>query len=253
MGLRSPLAGLFQKSGAGMIKFFRRIRQNLLAEGKTGKYLKYAFGEVVLVVIGILIALSINNWNENQKLLKEEKKLLGALVREIESNLASLEQTIQKNDTIFQQSSRFLTKGLNNPEFEYDIDDLLLVLGYAVNDLDTSIINEILGTNSRALISNDSILEQIRTLKKMYERAEKTQFYADTFWNGQIIPYLNSSGLGVYLSQVDPKEKNAFEVTLGTSFFSPLGMTNGYQSALLQSGNDLKNELEETLAVLNKD
>ncbi|PWH82679.1 hypothetical protein DIS18_10610 [Algibacter marinivivus] len=50
-----------------MIKFFRKIRKNLLTEGKTGKYFKYAIGEIVLVVIGILIALQINNWNENRK------------------------------------------------------------------------------------------------------------------------------------------------------------------------------------------
>ncbi|MFZ1791355.1 MAG: DUF6090 family protein [Saprospiraceae bacterium] len=46
-----------------MIKLFRNIRQSLLAEGKTTKYLKYATGEIILVVIGILIALQINNWN----------------------------------------------------------------------------------------------------------------------------------------------------------------------------------------------
>ena len=45
-----------------MIKFFRKIRQNLLSKGKTGKYFKYAIGEIVLVVIGILIALSINKF-----------------------------------------------------------------------------------------------------------------------------------------------------------------------------------------------
>lgn len=50
-----------------MIKFFRKIRQNLLSEGNTGKYFKYAIGQIVLVVIGILIALSINNWNEERK------------------------------------------------------------------------------------------------------------------------------------------------------------------------------------------
>lgn len=50
-----------------MIKSFRKIGQNLLSEGKTGKYLKYAIGEIVLVVIGILIALQITNWNESRK------------------------------------------------------------------------------------------------------------------------------------------------------------------------------------------
>lgn len=59
-----------------MIKFFRKIRQQLLIENKTGKYLKYALGEIVLVVIGILIALQINNWNENQKQNDFTKKLL---------------------------------------------------------------------------------------------------------------------------------------------------------------------------------
>ncbi|GLU45473.1 hypothetical protein Musp01_30970 [Muricauda sp. NBRC 101325] len=55
-----------------MIKFFRNIRKTLLNEGKTSKYLKYAVGEIILVVIGILIALHINNWNENRKIQKEQ-------------------------------------------------------------------------------------------------------------------------------------------------------------------------------------
>jgi len=54
-----------------MIKFFRKIRKNLLSEGKTTKYFKYAIGEIILVVLGILIALQINNWNENR--LKQEQ------------------------------------------------------------------------------------------------------------------------------------------------------------------------------------
>ena len=54
-----------------MIKFFRRIRQKLLSENKFSKYLIYAIGEIILVVIGILIALQINNWNEGRKLQNE--------------------------------------------------------------------------------------------------------------------------------------------------------------------------------------
>jgi len=49
-----------------MIKFFRKIRYGLIEKSKTGKHLKYAIGEIVLVVIGILIVLQINNWNTHQ-------------------------------------------------------------------------------------------------------------------------------------------------------------------------------------------
>jgi len=62
-----------------MLKLFRNIRKKLLQEGKTANYLKYAIGEIVLVVIGILIALQINNWNEARKLKKVELNLLNEL------------------------------------------------------------------------------------------------------------------------------------------------------------------------------
>ncbi|NNC44454.1 MAG: hypothetical protein HKN99_01055 [Winogradskyella sp.] len=55
-----------------MIKFFRKIRYNLMEQNKTGKYFKYAIGEIILVVIGILIALQINNWNEQRKEKQQE-------------------------------------------------------------------------------------------------------------------------------------------------------------------------------------
>ena len=57
-----------------MIKFFRKIRQRLLAENRFSKYLLYAIGEIMLVVIGILIALQVNNLNERNKLFKQEDK-----------------------------------------------------------------------------------------------------------------------------------------------------------------------------------
>lgn len=62
-----------------MIKFFRRIRQKLLSENNFSRYLLYAIGEIFLVVIGILIALSINNWNENRKHDNAEKVFLSGI------------------------------------------------------------------------------------------------------------------------------------------------------------------------------
>lgn len=77
-----------------MIKFFRTIRQKLISEGKTINYLKYAIGEIVLVIIGILIALQINNANE---LRKTEKKIV-AILKEVQNDLAL---DIQKSDELF--------------------------------------------------------------------------------------------------------------------------------------------------------
>lgn len=65
-----------------MIKFFRKIRQRLINENRISKYLLYAIGEIILVVIGILIALQINNWNENRKSAKQENLYLKRLLSE---------------------------------------------------------------------------------------------------------------------------------------------------------------------------
>lgn len=78
-----------------MIKFFRNIRQQLLKENKLTKYLLYAIGEIVLVVIGILIALNINNWNEYKKDRVLEKKVLENLVENLENNKNLLERRIR--------------------------------------------------------------------------------------------------------------------------------------------------------------
>jgi hypothetical protein len=84
-----------------MIKFFRKIRQRLLTENKFSKYLLYAIGEIVLVVIGILIALQINTWNEEQKVRVLERETLVEIlenITEIESDLTeSLERIIFLN------------------------------------------------------------------------------------------------------------------------------------------------------------
>ena len=66
-----------------MIKFFRHIRKSLLMENRTSKYFKYAIGEIILVVIGILIALQINTWNQNRIYLKIEKQLLSELLENL--------------------------------------------------------------------------------------------------------------------------------------------------------------------------
>jgi len=86
-----------------MIKFFRKIRQNLLMENKTGKYLKYAIGEILLVVIGILIAVQLNNYNEKKNSQNELDQLLIDLTEFMESQKIILNfeiSNIKQKDSI---------------------------------------------------------------------------------------------------------------------------------------------------------
>ena len=221
-------------------------------ENKTSKYFKYAIGEIVLVVIGILIALQINNWNENHKLKKEEIKLLNTFVKELESNIAIIDTTIRDNDTILKISSRYLKKGLANLNTDLTAFEIIGSLGYNTNKYETSIINEILTTNSKALISNDEIIAQLRALKQAYNRSDQTQFYADEFWNNKITDFLARSRLGVYIGTIHVEKPYDINPTLEKEFYSLLGMMNGYQHSLLLSRQDLREEMNKTLSFLKQ-
>ncbi|MGB5479759.1 MAG: DUF6090 family protein, partial [Eudoraea sp.] len=90
---------------------------------KTGKYLKYAIGEIILVVIGILIALQINNWNEEQKNRFEEKNLLLELRTEFREKKERLEANKRQGDGLIKNISIFYTYA-NSTTREYDKDSL---------------------------------------------------------------------------------------------------------------------------------
>jgi type II secretory pathway pseudopilin PulG len=79
-----------------MIRFFRQLRQSLLIKNRFSKYLLYALGEIALVMIGILLALQVNNWNEFQKDREIEKKALINLAENMELNINEIERKIAR-------------------------------------------------------------------------------------------------------------------------------------------------------------
>ncbi|MBU3822025.1 hypothetical protein KO566_08140 [Flavobacteriaceae bacterium XHP0103] len=91
-----------------MIKFFRKIRQQLLKEGKTTNYLKYAIGEIILVVIGILIALQINNWNEKRKSNKEAHEVLLSLQEDFQTNISLIKQNSDRVKNMSYNTSKLI-------------------------------------------------------------------------------------------------------------------------------------------------
>lgn len=92
-----------------MIRFFRKIRQELAAQNKLPKYLRYAIGEILLVVIGILIALQVNNMNENRKKHHERKELIQSLITDFEATRTRIAHTSAEIEQGIARTSRFLS------------------------------------------------------------------------------------------------------------------------------------------------
>lgn len=89
-----------------MIKFFRTIRKNRADAGKVKSYLVYAFGEIVLVVIGILIALQINNWNEDAKDRRLEMISYCKLLEDVTQDHALVKQLMKENQDRIEWANR---------------------------------------------------------------------------------------------------------------------------------------------------
>ena len=97
-----------------MLTFFRRIRKGLLGNGATSKYLLYAIGEIALVVIGILIALQINNWNEEQKKIETIQVYLQNLADNIRDDLVKYSQN-ESSSTFRYYSTQYLLQLAEEP------------------------------------------------------------------------------------------------------------------------------------------
>jgi len=109
-----------------MIKFFRKIRQRLLTENKFSKYLLYAIGEIILVVIGILIALQINNWNQTRLDRSFEVTMLSEIKSSLESDLNYYEDFKSRVERKSQGIQELLTMIASNKTFP----DTVLLASY---------------------------------------------------------------------------------------------------------------------------
>lgn len=165
-----------------MIKIFRRIRIDLMQKNNTAKYLKYALGEIALVVIGILIALQINNWNEERKARAEERELLTNLSVSFTNKLAELEDKnagrIENIEDIDQ-----LLNDISNQELSYSEDEMLPVMGrlftwFTVNE-EFSVIDMLFSSGRINTISNDSLRAKLISwpdqMEEMFEEQRVIQ------------------------------------------------------------------------------
>jgi len=152
-----------------MINFFRNIRQNMIKENKVSKYILYAIGEIILVVIGILIALQINNWNAEQNIEKEEISLLNNLLESLYSAKEQSDIDIFKENKL--RESLLVALGKNSNKSDLGINSMSDSLFYNLlwNSNPSvpvlSSYSDIKNTGRIGIIKNRSIRENFTNLE----------------------------------------------------------------------------------------
>ncbi len=184
-----------------MIKFFRRIRKKLLSEGKIGDYFKYAFGEIILVVIGILIALQINNWNEKIKVTQKTDSYLDALNTEIETNINTLDYHKIKFHKDIETHSETLT--YLHSENSISTNDSLFAIAIETDPIFkptltistfTDLINSGYLENVTEIDLKNRILAIEAGIEEVYEKHGQAKDIWENFQNPYLMKYSNVSG-----------------------------------------------------------
>jgi len=186
-----------------MIKFFRHIRKSLLMENKTGKpalqagrYFKYAIGEILLVVIGILIALSINNWNENRINSNKETVILANIHKEFTKNKIQLDTMVSKLKKTHSNCTKIMSLfPIKSKPVTEVLDSLSGYLwgsygGLTFNPSQSS-INALTSTSSFNIINDEKLRALLISWNDLIiDYQEEEQASREYMWN-QYDPYLS--------------------------------------------------------------
>ena len=179
-----------------MIKFFRILRQQLLAENKLRKYLLYAIGEIVLVVIGILIALSVSNYNQSLENRREEAAYLKGIRADLKTQIRDYKVFIGLNKRRIGIINSMLDEEVLHGRFKrndsimYLINQITSVTG--PTEIKTT-FTELLYSGDLNLIRNDSLKNDIvRFYQDLETIVDRSQSNLTNIHQSQLLPILNN-------------------------------------------------------------
>ena len=217
-----------------MIRFFRKIRHQLLAEGSTGRYFKYAFGEILLVMIGILLALQVNNWNIDKTNRIREKKYLTNIVVDLKKDLIRLDYLIKFRTNRLKGDQKLLQQMNGMPVNDFDeltksVVNTLMEENFIPNN---STFLELSSSGNLNLISNDSIKFLLLELDELY-KVNKLSIEHETF---DYREYISKSAIQLIdLNQLFPVfegTKTAAEQQITKDNFNGLFNNRAYKNGL---------------------
>ena len=207
-----------------MIKIFRKVRQKFLSDGKTGKYLTYSIGEIILVVIGILIALQVNTWNQNRLDTKEENQLLKAIQIKMQYNRFQTEIGYSRYSSVLKASKDLIKistnqlTSVNQEEINYCF-HLLSKRFLVGNSNKTSIYDEMIGSGQLKLLKSNELRSELTSLKANLELLASYEDLQTNFVDNHLNPFLNkyTNRLSITVNGYE-KDTSMYDKVLAKSF-----------------------------------
>ena len=251
-----------------MIHFFRRIRQGLINKERAGKYLLYAVGEILLVMIGILLALQVNNWNDARNQNIKLKVLKGNLLNEVQTHLEDFEFYIEKA-RIQVDGISALMKMMGRPidnENRAALDSLIyLSLRDYQPSLSLNQLKEAKNIGSIGLIKNDSLRNALNDLIYLDSETQKRISMINDDNNNAFLPFyyrnlnlrnlmmrnIGDFNLKVGLSQIEEFDYN--QILRNMEFESLLTMRLYYAQSMLIMRQNVKEYLEYVEKLLKEE
>lgn len=238
-----------------MIKFFINIRQKLLSENKFSKYLIYAIGEIILVVIGILIALQINNWNENKKERKTERKILTDLREEIQTNRNKITTSINRREKLLlpvNQHLKYLSEGKVTFISFKSLHDRSFWTGTVQPSF--GVINSAISSGSINLIRSDSLKymltdwpDEVRDFVDYEEKA----YVGHRLFNDYFDDKFPKNGNKYHNYNQKDLERRYKTIIKDVEYINRFLLIHNHLYAGVQIGNDLIKYLDEMTSLIN--
>ena len=224
-----------------MIKFFRKIRQQMIKENKVTKYLLYAIGEIVLVVIGILIALQINLWQEQKKDKKLEKRYLTNLVQELKKDSVALTSNFKK----LSEQARTKNTLINMLKKGKKQDSLLFFFELQWRPIypyspSKSTYQEITNSSHLSIIQSEKIRSGIVRLYNSYENLTKDEDFLMQYFKN-LVTILTQNISDIYLPDINEV------IALGKK---PYVLNNIRLNGAFTRKNNYQEKLKECTALL---
>ncbi len=221
-----------------MINFFRKTRKRLADDNKPMKYIRYAIGEILLVVIGILIALQVNNWNEARKFKNEGFRIQQELFQEFEDNRLVLKERINLIEDANIHVRKILSY-VNSDEGnsrQVNIDSILIrSVKYGNYNPANSTILELIGSGKLNIIQNVSLKKNLykwlQLLKDSDEDFKNQDMQAQTYIAPYFYKHISIKNLNIYNRIGISEESELFNKDY-SYIFQDLEFENLYQDKL---------------------